>query len=326
VLSRMGLLEEIRQRRTSPKPWVFVDERGRRRAGLPADFAGGDVEILRGDLSRVLYEATRDDTEYLFGDRITGIAETPHGVHVTFQRATPRTFDLVIGADGMHSGVRSLAFGPEERYSRYGGAYFASFNVPAYWQDEPNLLVYNEPGRMVSPGLLVFRTPPLHLDRADPAGQKEIVAGAYAGAGWRTAEIIEAVRAASEFYLDSISMVRLPRITSGRFALLGDAAHGAGLGGMGTGASVVGAYVLAGELAAAAGDHTTAFPAYEEIMVPYARRGQGIGAANFLAPATRGRIRQRNLMTLLLGSGPMTRMIGRMDRKIASNITLKDYS
>jgi 2-polyprenyl-6-methoxyphenol hydroxylase-like FAD-dependent oxidoreductase len=325
VLDRMGLLEEIRRHRTTPKPWVFVDARGRRRAGLPADFAGGEVEIRRGDLSRVFHEATRDDTEYLFGDWITGMNETPHGVHVTFERGTPRTFDLVIGADGMHSGVRALAFGDEERFSRYGGAYFASFGVPEHWQDEPNLLVYNEPGRMVSPGLLLFRTPPLVYDRTDLARQKEIVASAYAGAGWRTAEIVDAMRAAPDFYLDSISMIRMPRLAKGRVALLGDAGFGAALGGMGTGLSVVGAYVLAGELAAAGGDHTAAFPAYETIMGPYARGCQGIGAAKFLAPVSRLGIRRRDLLTTLMSRGPLAALIGRMDHRVASNVTVKDY-
>src|SRR5882762_926827 len=111
VLRRMGILDEIHRHRTTPKKWVFVDDNGRQKASLPANFAGGDVEIRRGDLSHILYEVTKDDTEFMFGDHITSVNETSHGVHVTFDKGAPRTFDLVVGADGMHSAVRALAFG-----------------------------------------------------------------------------------------------------------------------------------------------------------------------------------------------------------------------
>lgn len=326
VLRRMGLLDKIRERRTNPKPWVFINADGKRKATLPADFAGGEVEIRRGDLSRVLHEATADDTEYLFGDWITAVNETPHGVHVTFDKAAPRTFDLVVGADGMHSGLRALAFGEESRFSRYMDAYFASFNENERWVHDENVLVYNEPGRMVTAGLLVFRPPAeLRYDRRDIAAQKRIVADAYAGLGWRTREIIEEMLAAPDFYLDSISQIRMDQIVRGRFALLGDAGYGGTMGGMGTGLGIVGSYVLAGELAAAGGDHTVAFPAYERQMLPYARGCQGIGAGKFLAPASKGRIWQRNQLAKLMTRGPVARMIGRMDLKVASNLDLKNY-
>src|SRR5204862_2068072 len=97
---------------------------------LPASFAGGELEVRRGDLTRVLYEHTRQSTEYLFGDRISGLTETPDGVHVTFASGTTRVFDLVVGADGVHSGVRRLAFGPESRFVRHLGYYVATWPVP----------------------------------------------------------------------------------------------------------------------------------------------------------------------------------------------------
>ena len=326
VLRKMGILDEIHQHRTTPKPWVFIDANGKRKASLPADFAGGDVEIRRGDLSHVLYNATQGGTEYLFGDWITSVNETPHGVHVTFEHGPPRTFDLVVGADGMHSGVRALAFGDESRFSRYMDAYFASFNENERWVHDENVLVYNAPRLMVTPGLLVFRPDgQLSYDRQDIAQQKKIVADAYAGAGWRTKEILEEMLVAPDFYLDSISQIRMEHITRGRFALLGDAGYGATMGGMGTGLGVVGSYVLAGELAAANGDHRVAFPAYEQQMLPYAKGCQGAGAGRFLAPATKGQIWQRNQLTKLITRGPLAKLIGRFDHKLASNLALKDY-
>ena len=110
VLAKMGLLDQIRDQQTHLDTTTYVDADGRRVASMPAEIFAGDVEILRGDLGRILYQATRDGTEYLFGDTITGLDQRADGVHVTFSRAEPRVFDLVIGADGLHSAVRRLAF------------------------------------------------------------------------------------------------------------------------------------------------------------------------------------------------------------------------
>ena len=324
VLRRMGLLDEIRAHQTTPKKWVFVDDSGKRRASLPANFAGGDVEIRRGDLSHILHAATRDDTEYLFGDWITSVNETPHGVHVTFGKAAPRTFDLVVGADGMHSGVRALAFGAESEFSHFTGSYFASFSTSRFDGDR-DLLIHNAPGLFASPGLFVFRSPQeIAYDRSDIEAQKQLVAGIYASAGWRTDEYVRAMLDAPDFYLDSISLIKMERFTRGRFALLGDAGYGSTLGGMGTGMAIVGAYVLAGELAAAAGDHTVAFPSYQAQLGPYARGPQG-NAGKFLAPVSKAAIWQRNQMFKLFTLGPVIKLIGRFDLKVASNLALKDY-
>jgi 2-polyprenyl-6-methoxyphenol hydroxylase-like FAD-dependent oxidoreductase len=324
VLRRMGILDTIREHQTNPKEWIFVDDSGKRKARMPADFAGGEVEIRRGDLSKILYDATADTTEHLWGDWITAVNETPHGVHVTFDKAAPRTFDLVIGADGMHSGVRALAFGAESEFSHYTGSYFASFSAPRF-DDEPDLLIYNAPGLFACPGLFVFRSPEqIAYDRRDIDAQKRLVADRYAGAGWRTGEYVQAMLEAPDFYLDSISSIKMDQVTRGRFALLGDAAYGATMGGMGTGSAVVGAYVLAGELTAAAGDHRVAFPAYERLMVPYARRPQG-DPGKFLAPSTKRSLWLRNKAWKLVMTGPMLKMIGRFDMKMASSLELPDY-
>jgi 2-polyprenyl-6-methoxyphenol hydroxylase-like FAD-dependent oxidoreductase len=136
---------------------------------------------------------------------------------------------------------------------------------------------------------------------------------------WRTG-----TRAAPDFYLDSISHIRMEHFTRGRFALLGDAAWGTTLGGMGTGMAVVGAYVLAGELAAAGGDHRVAFAAYEEQLRPYSKGTQG-DAGKFLAPATPAKLWLRNQLFKLISRRPVQRLIGRFDLKVASNLALKDY-
>ncbi|MEU6742646.1 FAD-dependent monooxygenase [Streptosporangium sandarakinum] len=324
VLRRMGILEEVRRHQTGGTDQDIVDAAGRRLAVLPGEFTGGDVEILRGDLSALLYERTAGRCEYVFGDSITSLTETADGVHVTFERGAPRTFDLVVGADGIHSNVRRLAFGPEPDYVRFLGYYYALADLGA----DLGAGMYNEPGRMVSlggpksPAFFVFASPPIDYDRYDVEAQKRILVDAYRDAGWRVPEILTHLPRARELYLDSISRVHIDRYAGGRVVLLGDAAYGNTLGGFGTGLALVGAYVLAGELALAGGDHRAGFRGYEELLRGYAKVAGKGDAGGFLAPATRGRIRMRNwmfrrrfLLTLMLKTTDW----------FATDIELKDY-
>ncbi|WP_432926849.1 FAD-dependent monooxygenase [Microbispora sp. CA-135349] len=338
VLRRMGVLDEIRRLRTDPGPLRVVDWRGEQVVALPAEFTGGEVEILRGDLARVLYDRTRNDMEYVFGDSIASMTETPDGVEVTFERGAPRTFDLVIGADGLHSNVRRLAFGPESRFVRPSGHHVAIFSAPDHLGLGRDTLLYNEPGRGVAAAgardgvtagvMCVFRAPGLEFDHRDMAQQKKIVLDEYAGAGWEVPRLLEAVPDATDFYFDSISLVHMDHCTRGRIALLGDAGYGATCGGMGAGMAVVAAYVLAGELAAARGDHRAAFPEYERLIRGFAKACQRVAgnAGSFLAPATRGAIRRRNLSYRMLTVGPLARVLDAMSTKAATSITLKDYA
>ncbi|MER5973341.1 FAD-dependent monooxygenase, partial [Streptomyces sp. NPDC002055] len=285
VLERMGVLPALRRIRTGGSPLRFVDERGRQRLHLPAEFAGGDLEVLRGDLSRELYEHSLPSTAYLFGDTITGLDETPDGVDVRFRHAAPRRFDLVIGADGLHSRVRRLAFGPEERYVRHLGYHAATWPVPDWPHPGPGSVGLNVPGRLAGAGghhrepgragaFVVFAAPRLAEHRHDPDQQKALIAEAFAGLGWEVPRLLAALREAPELYFDSISRVDMDTWSTGRICLVGDAACGATLGGMGTGTAVVAAHVLAGELALADGDHRTAFTRYENRLRDYARRCQ----------------------------------------------------
>ncbi|GAA4604956.1 FAD-dependent monooxygenase [Actinoallomurus liliacearum] len=327
VLARMGILDEVRRRQTGGHDTTFIDADGRPQAVMPGEFSGGEIEIGRGDLAALLYERTAARCEYVFGDSITSLTETASGVHVTFERGAPRTFDLVVGADGIHSNVRRLAFGPEEDYVRFLGHYYALADATAPGAPAQSV-IYNEPGRMVSlwgnkaRAFFVFASEQLQYDRWDTDQQKRLLARAYEGARWRVPEIIAATSGAPEFYLDSISRVEIDHYAKGRVVLLGDAAYGNTLGGFGTGLAIVGAYVLAGELAAAGGDHRVAFQRYEEEFRGYAKIARKGNAGPFLAPPTQGRIRMRNQMfkrRFLLKS-----LLWMTDR-FATNIDLKDY-
>ncbi|MCG5214357.1 FAD-dependent monooxygenase [Streptosporangium soli] len=329
VLERMGILEDVRRRQTGGTDQVIVDANGRRLTTMPGEFTGGDLEILRGDLSRVLYERTSGTCEYVFGDSLTSMTETADGVHVTFERAAPRSFDLVVGADGIHSNVRRLAFGPESGFVRHLGYYYALADLGGA-DFGPVPMMYNEPGRLVTvggnkaPAFFVFASGELDYDRYDVRAQKRIVADAFAGMGWRTPDVIDAIRSGGDLYLDSISRVTIDRCSGGRVALLGDAAYGHTLGGFGSGQAIVGAYVLAGELAAADGDHRVAFARYEELIRGYAKvpgRGRG-GAGPFLAPATRARIRMRNW---IFKFGFLLGLMQKLGDKYATDIELRDY-
>ncbi|MGC5011557.1 FAD-dependent monooxygenase [Streptosporangium sp. DT93] len=324
VLERMGILEEVRRRQTGGTDQTIVDANGRPLAIVPGALTGGDVEILRGDLAALLHERTEADCEYVFGDSVTSLTETADGVHVTFERGASRTFDLVVGADGIHSNVRRLAFGPESDYVRFLGYHYALADLGV----DLGAGMYNEPGRMAAlggskaPALLVFASERLDHDRDDTERHRRVLADAYRGMGWRVPEIVAALPEARDVYLDSISRVEIDRYVKGRTVLLGDAAYGNTLGGFGTGLAVVGAYVLAGELAEAGGDHRTAFRAYEKTMRGYAKVAGRGGAGPLLAPATRRGIWMRNRLfksRLLLWS------IFRMTDMFATDITLKEY-
>jgi 2-polyprenyl-6-methoxyphenol hydroxylase-like FAD-dependent oxidoreductase len=326
LLDRMGVLDDLRRVQTGGTAMRFVDERGRSLMELPAGFAGGELDVRRGDLTRVLYEHTRQSTEYLFGDSISGLAETPDGVHVTFASGATRIFDLVVGADGVHSTVRRLAFGPESRYVRHLGYYVATWPVPGT-RDRTTLL-YNVPGRMASIGAdggsVMFASPPLDYDRRDLDQQRDLIERRFAGLGWEVPRLLATLRDAPDFYFDAICRVDLTPWWRGRVALVGDAACGATIGGMGTGTAIVATYVLAGELAAARGAHTVGYPRYESLVGDFARRCQkgGDATGRFLAPRRAWAARLRNG---LLNRRPVLDLMLRMAQDRTTDIALPDY-
>ena len=337
VLERMGILADIQRARTNMGAVTYVDGADKHLASMPAEIMSGDVEILRGDLARILYEATRHDTEYVFDDSVTAIAQAEDGVRVTFERGQPRTFDLVVGADGLHSNVRALAFGTESRFIRDLGYYVAIFTTPNHLNLDHTGRFYNVPGKTAgmysarnnteAKAMFAFASPPLDYDRRDTDQQKKILAGTFAGQSWEVPTLIEAMWDAPDFYFDSVSQIHIDNWSRGRVVLLGDAGYGATMGGMGTGLAVVGAYVLAGELAVAAGDHHTAFARYEEELRGYAEACQKFaeGAGGFLAPSTRSKIWLRNQMFRTLPHLPWKGVVNKMTTKTANAITVKDY-
>ncbi|AHH17403.1 FAD-dependent oxidoreductase [Nocardia nova SH22a] len=342
VVRRMGLLDRVHERSTGKRGTSYVDASGRVRASIDAETfngvgADGDTEIQRGDLAEVLYEATRDDVEYLFGDSISTLTQDDDGVHVVFENAGPRTFDLVIGADGVHSNTRKLVFGPESKFLRHMGYYISIYTIPNVLGLDHWELDYNSPGKIAgsysarsnteAKAIFAWASDPLDHDYRDTARQREILTETFAGEGWEVPALLERLPAAPDFYFDAMAQIRMQTWSSGRVALVGDAGYCASpLSGQGADLSLVGAYILAAELAAAAGDHRIAFARYEQRMRPMVdacqKFAEGVGA--WYAPGSRAMIGFRNLNVRMLRYLPWRGLIGGAPQKVARTIALDE--
>jgi 2-polyprenyl-6-methoxyphenol hydroxylase-like FAD-dependent oxidoreductase len=326
VAQRMGVLAALRSARTDTQGIEYVDRAGRRVAAMrPRDFAEhpDDLEVERADLLSALYEASRDDAEYVFGDSIATLSQDAGGVDVTFAAGAPRRFDLVVGADGLHSVVRRLAFGPGG--VRHLGLYVALVPVDPRLGRPDWGVMHNSPGRVAgvysfhghATGFFMFRSPELRYDHHDLDRQRTLLLNEFAGEGWRVPELLDAVRAADDFYFDSVSQVHLPSWTRGRVALVGDAGYcPALLSGMGTTLAMVGASVLADAVAQGA------LHRYDAAHRPLVRRAQaGVGqSAALQVPATRWGLWSRDRLTRLLPAAAAVRRVARAARGQAAPV------
>jgi 2-polyprenyl-6-methoxyphenol hydroxylase-like FAD-dependent oxidoreductase len=313
VADRMGITAKLREASTGTTSLKFVDDAGRRTGRIPMNLLGGDgdIELPRTDLAAILHDAARGDAEFLFHDSITALHQDEGGVDVTFERAVPRRFDLVIGADGLHSAVRRLAFGPEDAFVEHMGVYVATLPLAEPPSDRTEVVMYNSPGRAVAvhpsrgTGIAAFMfrgAARPDFDHRDSALHKRMLADVYAGAGWRVPELLERVRDADDVYLDSVSRVRLDRWHTGRIVLAGDAASCVSLFGDGSTLAMAGAFTLAEELRRSPQDPAAAFRRYEaahrKLVEP--KQSNVSTAAAMMIPATRRGLAARNLGTRLL--------------------------
>jgi 2-polyprenyl-6-methoxyphenol hydroxylase-like FAD-dependent oxidoreductase len=349
IADRMGVLPGLTAARTRTDVLSFV-RTGRApvevdMSRLVAVVTDRHIEIMRGELASILYEATRADVEYVFGDTLTSLADDGAGVDVTFERAAPRRFGLVVGADGLHSAVRRLVFGDESRFLRYIGGYFAVFTLPNYLHLDGRMLVHNAPGRLAgvypvrqtgqARAVFLFRrTEPFSYDHRDRERHKELIRETYAGDGWEVPRLLAELTTADDLYFDSISQVVLDDGWSrGRVTLAGDAGYSPGpaVGG-GTSIAMVGAYVLAGELYRAGGDPAVALPAYEDAMGEFVRRSRDLGTTSmrWLIPRT-----PRQIAVMRHGMRALTRLPAFIRRRVQAldvspsrvldAVTIRDY-
>jgi 2-polyprenyl-6-methoxyphenol hydroxylase-like FAD-dependent oxidoreductase len=290
-----GILPQVLAARTRTE-LISIERPGRPTIELDvsrvvAGIAARHVEIMRGELASILYEATRHDVEYRFGDSIRTLDQDGGGVEVAFEHGPPRRFDLVVGCDGLHSNVRRLVFGEEPGYRHYLGGYLGVFTLSNYRGLDGRMVAWNAPGRAAAMypvrqtgqarALFLFRAAEeLRYDHGDLEAERRLLRERFPEPVWELPRILSELEAAPDYYFDSISQIRMPTWSRGRVTLAGDAGYSPGpaVGG-GTALAVVGAFVLAGELAAAAGDPARAFVGYERAMAELVRRSRGIGPA-----------------------------------------------
>ncbi|MFD8868500.1 FAD-dependent monooxygenase [Streptomyces sp. NPDC059590] len=321
VVRRMGILPRLRDAHIDLGRLTFLDEDGGKVASvnphtLTGGVAGQDLEVRRGDLAGALYAAVRDDVEFLFNDSIDTLDQSGHGVDVTFRGGGRRTFDMVFGADGLHSRTREFLFGPEEQFHRYLGYCFAGFTMRNTFGLSHEVMMWNAPGTAAAlyavgdddevHAFLPFAHPEPPYDAfRNPEAQRDLVAAVFADAKWEVPGMLSAMRDADDLFFDAVSQIRMPRWSSGRVALVGDAAYAPSfLTGQGSSLALVGAYMLAISLADR--DHAAGFAAYEHNTREFVTLNQdlvGDGDAT-LFPTTARALKQRNDMLRNLTAMP----------------------
>jgi len=343
VAEKMGLIERIRALGYQVTEVRYVDDQGREAGGFKVDTFRETTHdrftsLKRSDVAAVIYQALSPGVETLFGDSIVRIEDAGAHVRIGFDHAPPREVDLVIGADGLHSRVRRLAFGAADDHEVSLGYHVAACEPRGYRpRNDLTYMMYSVPGRQVSRFamrddvtlvLFVFRDE--YLTPANPqtdAQKKAVLKHAFADAGWECPQILAALDAVDELYFDRVSQIRQPRWSQGRVALIGDAAAAVSLlAGEGTGLALAEAYVLAGELQRAQGGHRVAFQQYEQRLRPLLESKQTSAAkfASFFAPKTALGITARNWVIDLLRLPFFANYF--IGRQLRDDIELPDYA
>ena len=345
VADRMGLLPEINRQGYVVREVKVVSRHGKRVAGFPADAfsrmtQGRFVSLPRGDLAAAIFGTIQGKVETIFGDSVNGIEETDRGVNVTFQRGGAREFDLVVGADGLHSRVRELVFGPESRFERYLGYKAAGFEVKGYRpRDELVYVMYTEVGQQVvrfamrdDRTMFLFTFQDDDIGGADTVeAQKALLRKRFGASGWECPQILDALDTADDLYFDRVSQVRMDAEqglwTRGRVTLVGDAACCVSLlAGQGSALAMVAAYILGGELHRAKGDFAQAFGRYQQRFGPFVFKKQkaALRFAGTFAPKSKFTLFLRNQIFNLMAVPWVANLA--VGRDLADRIELPDYT
>lgn len=341
VVQRMGLESLIRANTTHEEGIAFVDQDNRTKAFIGVNAFGGEgpiaeLEILRGELARLLIQHCQDRVGYRFGDSIAAIHDDGEQVHVRFESGAEQVYDLVILAEGIGSATRNRVFGDDVQ-RRPLDLYTAYFTLPRQPSDGQVMRWYNIPGgRCVclrpdnlgtTRALLSFQQAPGGYEKLTRDEQASLLRQRFAGAGWETPRVLAALDDAPDLYLEAVGQVRMSQWSKGRIALVGDAAYCASpISGMGTSLGLCGAYVLAGELGRHA-DHTQAFAAYEKLMRPYVAQAQDVPgfAPRLASPHSRFGIGLGHAVLRMATAPVFKSLLGRFLSPKADAIDLPDY-
>ncbi|MGE8154007.1 FAD-dependent monooxygenase [Pseudomonas vancouverensis] len=341
VVQRMGLEERIRANTTAEQGIAFVDQDNRTRAFIDVNAFDGngpiaELEILRGELARLLIEHSEDRVTYRFGDSVETIEDDGEQVHVRFAQGSEQVYDLLIVAEGIGSTTRNQVFGDEVR-RRPLNLYTAYFTLPRQPSDAQVMRWYNIPGgRCVclrpdnlgtTRAFLSFQQAPSGYEKLARDEQISLLRTLFADAGWETPRVLAALEDATDLYLDAVGQVKMPRWSKGRVALVGDAAYCASpISGMGTSLGLCGAYVLEGELGRHA-DHGNAFATYERRMRPYVRQAQSVPdfAPRLASPHSRLGITIGHAVLRMANAPGLKKCFAKMLSPKADAIELPDY-
>lgn len=315
VAERMGIVPELRERGTVFAEARAIDRYGRKIGSFSPETVIESneryVSILRTDLASVIYDSLGEAVELILGDTVRELADDGKRVRVTFESGSIRDFDLVIGADGLHSRVRRLAFGPDDHFEKYLGMVVAVFDAQRYpHRDELVAMMYADVGfqavrlSLRDDATLVLLS--LRHDGdvpAERAARENLLRRKLGGQGWEVPDMLAAMPQAKNLYFDSVSQITMPSWSTGRIALVGDAgAAPSFLAGQGSALAMVEAYTLAAELARTS-DHREAFARYEDRLAPLVRSKQdaarGLGLA--FAPKNRIQLLVRNTVLKMMG-------------------------
>lgn len=347
VIKQMGIHDAVVAARTDMQGAQLVDKQGKVIERMRGDEFGhrvtGDLEIVRGTLCEILRDHL-GDVELLFGNTIQGITQSANIVQVQFTKNGVREFDCVIGADGLHSNVRRIAFGEESRFLRDLGLYLCVYSVPNYLKLDRMEMQYSELGRIAAiwssrgdanaKACFGFAAPTLQIGLHDRSQQQQALKTVYEGIGWEVPRLMELMPTASNWYFDKAAQINMPRWSQGRVVLVGDAAYCASpMSGQGTSLALIGAYVLAGELAATSGDCLRAFAEYENSMRPFVEANQALGlrSSKIMLSGKNKSVSGWLLKQFMrIMPGPVLEWIINHSteriRKAANAISLKDYS
>jgi 2-polyprenyl-6-methoxyphenol hydroxylase-like FAD-dependent oxidoreductase len=339
LVERMGLLPEVLERGYHIREVRFVHSDGRRAAGFSTDplwrgTQGRFTSIPRTDLAETIWNALPPGMEARFGDEIAAIEQDSDGVDVRFGEGAEERFDFVVGADGLHSRVRELIFGPEEKFETFLGYAFGAFTVRGYEPRTVDTYVsYGAPGQQVSRVsmrddrtliLFIWRDEELSIPKSDD-GRRALLVKRFKAMGWESERMLDALDRSDDLYVDSISQIHLPSWSSGRVALVGDAAWAPSfLAGEGSGLGIIGAYVLAGELSRQ--DGPAAFAAYERRLRDFIDSKQEMASkfGGAFAPKTRFGLSFRNWVANILDIQVIANLA--LSGMLKDDVDLPDYA
>lgn len=342
IAEKMGVIPRVRELGYQVKEVRFVGNDGRKVGGFGVDVfvratRGRFTSVKRSDLAATIYGALDGKVETIFGDSIVEIREEKDRVWVDFDHADRRCVDLVVGADGLHSRVRRLVFGPESNFEAPLGYYVAAFEVDGYRpRDELVYVTHGVPGGQISRFamrddktlfLCIFRDEYLKAAMpSDDSERKSVIREVFAGVGWECPLIFAAMEHVTDVYFDRVSQIRMEGWSKGRTVLIGDAAACVSLlAGEGTGLAIAEAYVLAGELHNCGGDYGAAFARYERRMMPFlkSKQASAMKFASAFAPKSALGVKARNFISRLLRFPAVADFF--ITRDLRDNIELPEY-